>query len=380
MIATALLATATAAQSSKNRLDIGFDKNILQPGDSLQVAVTYTPDSTKKLDLATVELVVENEGGQRTRLRWPLVNGEASGKLYLPDSLPQGKYTVYAGLQDRFFEVVGKIKGVETGTSVQAMLLTKTGAWDEQQVSVAPDGSFTIRNWLFEDNALMAFSGTGNAHQPMDIRISTQLDSTFTPLAVSGRSFYVGNPPATVRSTLTKSNDVPDGFFSGGETLLPAIVVRTTTKTPAQQFNEAYSTGLFRAGDERLISIMDNPQALAFQNIFSYLQGRVAGLQMFPAGFSSGVAIWRGAPVSFFLDEMRVSPQQIASIPMADIAIVKAYPPPFFGAPGGGAGGGIAIYTRRGGEANFLPAGRQVFRVRGYTPSTVVLNMKMLTL
>jgi len=375
-----VLATTAEAQQSKNRLDIGFDKHTLQPGDSLQVTVVYKSDSAEKLPLATVELFVENEAGQRARLRWPVINGEASGMLYLPDSLPRGKYSLFAGLQNRFFEVVGKIKDGEKSGSIQAMLLTKNGSWDEQQVSVGRDGSFTIRNWLFEDNALMAFSGTGNGSQPMDIRISTQLDSTVTPFAVSGRSFYVGNPPPAVRSTLYKPLDVPKDFFVDGGTLLPAVVVRTTTKTPAQQFNEAYSSGLFQSADERIISIMDNPNALGFTNIFSYLQGRVAGLQMFSTGFSSGVAMWRGAPVTFFLDEIRVSPQQIASIPMADIAIVKAYPPPFFGAPGGAAGGGIAIYTRRGGEANFVPAGRQVFRVRGYTPSTVALNMNKLTL
>ena len=58
---------------------------------------------------------------------------------------------------------------------------------------------------------------------------------------------------------------------------------------------------------------------------------------------------------------------------MTDIAIVKAYPPPFVGAPG--SGGAVAIYTRRGDEITNLPAGRQVFKVRGYTPSSTVLDM-----
>jgi hypothetical protein len=167
--------------------------------------------------------------------------------------------------------------------------------------------------------------------------------------------------------------EAPEAIFTDRGTLLPAVVVTATAKSPAQQFNEEYVSGLFRSGDERLISIMDDPSALGFPNVFSYLQGRVAGLQIAPTGFSGGAARWRGSPVTFFLDEMRVSAQQIANISMPDIAIVKAYPPPFLGASGGG--GAIAIYTRRGGEARYLPAGRQVFKVRGYTPSATALDM-----
>src|SRR5690242_2282648 len=93
-------------------------------------------------------------------------------------------------------------------------------------------------------------------------------------------------------------------------------------------------------------------RAVGFPNLFSYLQGRVAGLQI-RGGINGGVAWWRGSRVTFFLDEVRVSAQAVASIPMTDIAIVKSYPPPFIGAPGGR--GAIAIYTRRGGEVNYLP-------------------------
>lgn len=376
-----LLAAAAGAQQAKGQLDIQLNKNILQPGDSLAITATYKDDNGKALPpLATLELLVENEPGQRTRLRWPVINGQASGALYLPDSLPRGKYTLLAGLQGRFFEVVGKIQDGEDIGAVQAMLLTKTGEWAEQELPVEPDGSFTVRNWLFEDNAVMAFSRIKASNRPLDIRISTQLDSTYKSVAVAGRAFYVGTPPSAVRSTLNGPIEAPEAVFADGGTVLPAVVVKATGKSPAQQFDEEYSTGLFQAGDERLVSVMDDPGAPAFPSIFSYLQGRVAGLQIATTGFNGGVAVWRGAPVSFFIDEMRVSPQQVAAIPMTDIAIVKAYPPPFFGAPGGGAGGGVAIYTRRGGEADYLPANKQVFRVRGYTPSVTVLDMNRLSL
>jgi hypothetical protein len=375
-----LLAVILHAQQDKARLDIRLNKNILQPRDSLLVTVDYKDGGGQVLNqaLATLELIIENEQGLRTRLRWPMINGQASGALYLPDSLPRGKYTLMAGLQQRFFEVIGKIQDAGNTGSIKAMILTKTGDWDEQEVRVSQDGSFAIRNWLFEDNALLAFSGTRNNNPPLNIRISTQLDSSHTPLAVAGRAFYIGNPPSALWQNLDQAVETNEDVFADQGSVLPGVVVRTTTKTPAQQFNEQYVSGLFRSADERLVSIMDDPSALGFRDIFSYLQGRVAGLQITPVGFNGGVARWRGSPVTFFLDEVRVSAQQIANIPMPDIAIVKAYPPPFLGAAGGG--GAIAIYTRRGGEASYLPPNRQVFRVRGYTPSATTLNMDKLSM
>lgn len=378
--ASLLLAPATKAQEAKGRLDIQLNKNIVQPGDSLFVAVNYEAGNNKntKQSLATMELIVENEQGQRTRLRWPVIDGQASGALYLPDSLPRGKYTLFAGLQQRFFEVVGKVReGSKTGT-IQAMLFTKDGAWDQQEVAVAQDGTFAIRNWLFEDNALMAFSATRNSKYPLDITISTQLDSSNTPLAVAGRVFYVGNPPAAVGTNLNQAVAAPEAAFADRGSVLPAVVVRAVAKTPAQQFDEEHVSSLFRSGDERLVSIMEDPAAFGFPNILTYLQGRVAGLQVTPNGPGGGSARWRGGPVVFFLDEMRVAASQVANIPMPDIAIVKAFPPPFFGATGGG--GAIAVYTRRGGEASYLPAGRQVFKVRGYTPSATVLQLNRLAM
>lgn len=375
-----LLTVTVQAQQAKSRLDIQLNKNILQPGDSLVVTVDCKDVGNQigNQSLATLELMIENEQGLRTRLRWPVINGQASGALYLPDSLSLGKYTLLAGLQQRFFEVIGKIQDAGNSGSIQAMLLTKTGDWDEQEVAVAPDGTFAIRNWLFEDNALIAFSGTKNNKEPLNIRISTQLDSSYKPVAVAGRAFYIGNPPPDVRPTLNQPVEATEALFADRGSILPAVMVRSAAKSPAQQFNEEYASGMFQSSDERLVSIMDDPNAFSFPNIFSYLQGRIAGLQIAPAGFNGGVARWRGSPVTFFMNEIRVSAQQIANIPMADIAIVKAYPPPFFGAPGGG--GGIAIYTRRGGEASYLPAGRQVFKVRGYTPSATALVMNKLSM
>lgn len=359
----------------KDTFAVELNKHVFQPGDTLAITAVYFQADQKTLPPSTLEIVIQNESGNRSRLRWPVLNGIVSGKLFLPGSLPRGKYTLAIGLQPRFFEVVGKIKTPARTGLISAMLLTNKGEWDTQEVPVEPDGTFTVGNWLFENNAIMAFSTVKN-NQPLDIRINTRLDSMYEPVAVAIREIYVGTPIVAARIDSLGTRTRPDAtaFFNRGE-LLPGVIVTAKTKSVAEQFNDKYANGLFKSMNERIFSVFDDPSAVAYPSVLAYLQGRVAGLQI-NQNFGGGRAIWRGSPVSFFMDELRIDAQQINSLSMADVAIIKVYPPPFFGAPGGGSGGAIAVYTRRGGEAQLLPGNRSVFKISGYTPLTTVLEMK----
>ena len=88
---------------------------------------------------------------------------------------------------------------------------------------------------------------------------------------------------------------------------------------------------------------------IAAIDILTYLQARVPGLSITTGG-SRPSATWRGANTDFFLNEFNTSIDQIRNIPISDISYIKAIRPPFFGSAGGGSGGAIAIYTKRGGN------------------------------
>ena len=79
---------------------------------------------------------------------------------------------------------------------------------------------------------------------------------------------------------------------------------------------------------------------------------------------------WRGSSPTLFLNEMQTDVTGIENIPVSDIAYVKVFRPPFFGAPGGGAGGGIAIYTKKGEDRtnsnNNTSGGLEKGRLIGY--------------
>jgi len=96
----------------------------------------------------------------------------------------------------------------------------------------------------------------------------------------------------------------------------------------------------------------------------------VPGLQISQGGTQGWQLSWRGGSPELFLDEIRSDVDMVGNMPMSDIAYIKVFRPPFFGAIGGGAGGAIAIYTRKGGDVKSAPGkGLSYKMLEGYSVS-----------
>lgn len=131
---------------------------------------------------------------------------------------------------------------------------------------------------------------------------------------------------------------------------LEAVTVRARQRSTKDQMDENYTSGLFRGSDATSFDLVNDPFATSALNIFQYLQGKVAGLQINNASGGTPSLSWRGGTPTLFLNEMQMDASGLQNISVSDIAYVKVFRPPFFGAPGGGAGGAIAVYTRKGNE------------------------------
>ena len=68
------------------------------------------------------------------------------------------------------------------------------------------------------------------------------------------------------------------------------------------------------------------------------------------------------------MNEMEQQAEVLQNIPMSDIAMVKIFHPPFFGAMGGGPGGAVAIYLKKGAAAYQSVKGLDYISVPGYSP------------
>jgi hypothetical protein len=149
--------------------------------------------------------------------------------------------------------------------------------------------------------------------------------------------------------------------------VLATVNIKAKPKSPTEEMDKKYTSGLFSGGDSYEFDLVNDPFAVSAQDIFQYLQGKVAGLQI-NTGSTPPTLTWRGGSPTLFVNEMESSADMLQSIPVSDVAYIKVFRPPFMGAFGGGAGGAVAIYTRRGGDVKSEPGkGLSNNIVSGYT-------------
>lgn len=150
---------------------------------------------------------------------------------------------------------------------------------------------------------------------------------------------------------------------------LQEIVIKGHKKTPLEELDERYTNGMFTGGEGHNFDLINDKTAIAFPDILTFLQGRVPGLIVSNHGLGGSASVrYRGGTPAFFVDEVSVTVDELEEIPVADIAYVKVFEPPFFGAIGGGANGAIAIYTRRGDDETADIPGLHRLTLMGYAP------------
>jgi hypothetical protein len=160
------------------------------------------------------------------------------------------------------------------------------------------------------------------------------------------------------------------GLYDQKVKTLETVVVKGREKTPAEKLSEKYTSGLFSSGDAHIFDLVNDKFSNAYPDIFTYLQGKVAGLTITNNGTNISMS-WRGSTPGVYLNEMQTDVSQLKNIPVSDIALVKVFPPGSGVGFGGGGGGSIAVYTKKGGDAKVDDAsfkGLDKTRIAGYSP------------
>ncbi len=259
---------------------------------------------------------------------------------------------------DNYLSLDAKVFGVTTASPLRndeqllIFLQGKDSATQFLQMPKSGFDKFTLPNIVFFDTVSVyyQFMKDKKAEKEMSLAFYNNFYKGVKRIDLLNRPADLEiDTAATARTKFFADKLYQNGSkLNPGGNVLATVTVRTRVKSRLQELDDKYASGLFKGDDGYSFDLTGN-NAISYLDIFSYLQGRVAGLQV--SGTGSGTSLtWRGATPSLFLDEMQTDVSQLSGVPVSDVAYIKVLRPPFMGAVGGGAGGGIAVYTKKGGD------------------------------
>jgi hypothetical protein len=308
-----------------------------------------------------LDLVLLTHGWRR--FKWEDVTRGKLPKITYP------KDTAYLSLSGQVFGVTkSQLSGND---NIVLVIKSKDSGSKMEIVPIDRSGIFNDQNFVFFDTLNVyyqlksKFFSQAEAKFMLD-RLPAPNYSAFSRTFNQSSSLFGdttgSNRHATLASEAARLRDAQQGK------ILETVTVTAKTKTPLQKMDDKYASGLFKGSDSYNFDLVNDPASNAYPNIFSYLQGKVAGLQITTTGSSASMT-WRGSTPQLYLDEVPTDVDMISSIPVSDVAYVKVFRPPFFGGVGGGSGGAIAIYTRKGNDTKTTPGkGLSSSTIAGYTP------------
>ncbi len=291
------------------------------------------------------------------------------------EDVTKGKFPKISYAKDTsYLTLSGKLYGASLSQLRAAdniILLINNATQGKQMLvlPVLPDGTFNDPTYLLFDTANIYYQ-LSKAKGLGDISVKF-MEGRLPPLRnnISATGNYYSKFFDTTGNArhLQLANELADILNKYKGKVLETVKINLKTKTPVEILEDKYPSGLFKGGDGYQFDLLNDPRARGSLNIFNYLQGQVAGLQISTGGGTPSLS-WRGGSPQLFVDEISADASMVSSIPISDIAYIKVLRPPFIGGAGGGSGGAIAIYTRRGDDAKSVGGkGLSNNTVSGYT-------------
>ncbi len=305
-----------------------------------------------------LDLVMMTHGWRR--FKWDdIVKGKIDQPRYARDT----SYITLSG------KVLGVLPG-QIGREASVILMVKQKDKEGQMIlaPVGSDGNFNDPSTILFDTAQVYYSFQ-KAKELKDASVQFMTDRLpaplFKPSTFLKPQGLFPDTTGSYRQYMLAEEANSIAAMSKVKTL-ENVTVTSKGKSQKEIMDEKYASGMFSGGDSYQFDLLSDPFATSALNIFTYLQGKVAGLQINTAGPTPSMQ-WRGGSPQLYLDETPVDASFISSLNVNDVAYIKVFRPPFMGGFNG-ANGAVAIYTRRGNDIKSEPGkGLASNKVFGYT-------------
>ena len=289
------------------------------------------------------------------------------------DELLSGKLAKPAFPKDTgYITLSGQVQGVvpgQIGRDASIVLMVRQGDAEPKMllVPVESNGTFNDPETFIFDTAQVYYT----FQKPTELNnASVQFMTSRMPAPNVNPSAFIrphGLFPDTAGSyrQFVLADEANDMTKMMNVKTLENVIIKSKGKSPVEIMDEKYASGMFSGGDGYQFDLVNDPFAVSSMNIFYYLQGKVAGLQINTVSQPPTLS-WRGGSPQLYLDQTPVDAGMVAAMSITDVAYVKIFRPPFLGGFNGG-NGGIAIYTKKGNDQKPEPGkGLPKNKVFGY--------------
>jgi hypothetical protein len=349
---------------ANDSLSIAINRSIFHTGDSIEFSCSLPYYQQMGLAAITLNAWIEDlETHKIWKYRYPVLNGKLNAALVVGDSIRPGKYAINFILQRGLFKLNGMLRNNYSHNSLNYLMMLKGKRSIFNNIELSPTGAFTLKNILFEDQSFILFSPAKKVKRnDLFISISTPLDSMFSPIATFTQLIEVN--PEQIKTKPEPTIAYKFNFETAyTNTTLPDVIVKTKVKKLVEQYNETYSTGLFKDGDAKVFDGLESEDITNSIDIPSFLRARIPGLIV----NNDNTMRWREQPVVVYVDEFRMDEEDPIYVNPSEVAMIKVFEPPASMINGGTSfGGAIAIYTKRGAFEN-NQSRRYKFMINGYT-------------
>lgn len=226
-------------------------------------------------------------------------------------------------------------------------------------------GSFKMDSLIFFEKANILFSDI-KGKKSKYIKVKMSADSLYKKYALP--PINIPHKDSISEEVESKMKDAYADYMKAEGLMLNNVTVVGRQKSHLQELDEKYASSLFSGGINSKVLDLTNEPATGL-NIFDYLQGRIAGLNI--SRDSEGYNLtyrgggFGGNNVKLYLDEVPTDADMIESIPVSEIAYVKLLDN-FVGSPGSGTA--LAIYMKKGGELlASMDASSDIIQYNGYS-------------
>lgn len=382
--------TALENTASRAKNNYSFNFNDTTAG-SFSVAVTEFEDQDEKEDNIVSHFLLTNDikgyvhqpayyfenNDEEHQQNLDLVMLTNGWRNYSWNEILSNKFPSMAFKDPEYISVKGKVYDPLTGkplsdAPISIIVKTKDKQNDFLFSETDKEGNVFMGNMNFEDTASFIFQSSGTKKRKVNVVFDTpSLSNILYSVKTKVPTNYFELPNERIRTKILAEYNFNRVTKNNG-ILLDEVKVLTKIKSEKEKFEKKYVSGRMGSMATKEIDFLTTPTSSA-SNVFDYLRGQVSSITVsggptnYFINYRNALSLSGGPiPMNIFLDEFQVEAGQIATLRIQDVAMIKIFSS---GGLSGGAGGSLAIYTKRGEGIVTNAVKENPLKIEGFTPT-----------